>query len=98
MPDALFAPVFTAQPQALTAALDRAAIRPDMAEPNKGRVVALVRSVLPDVLETPTRVKRLNNAVVDWLSTSPPTWSELEATRQEFNDLITDFYAKLTRV
>jgi hypothetical protein len=97
MPDALFAPVFTAEARALLSVLD-AERSNGQDRDNSSRLKAMMKALLPGILETPARMKRLNNALVDWLMAEPRTGREVDATRAEFAEVLETQAGIMSRV
>jgi hypothetical protein len=87
MPEAFFAPVFTAEARALIGFLEK-----EIGRSQNGRDVsqlkAVLKTVLPDILETPARMKRLNNELVEWLMSRPRTAQEVEEAREELSEIL----------
>jgi hypothetical protein len=93
----VLSPVFTAEPRALAQVLEETELHPSY-DGQRDQLVALVKAVLPDVVETPARMKRLNNAVGERLLGGPRTWRDVEEARTEFEEIFTTHAANVTRV
>lgn len=93
MATAWLSPVFMAEPKALAEVLDT-----EPGEPNRARVVAVLKAVLPDVEQTPARMKRLNNALGEWLLKGPRSWQEVEESRQELVEIMDAQTANVSRI
>jgi hypothetical protein len=92
----LLSPVFRAQPEALAEALESLPLDKD--GPDRDRVVALLKAILPEVEQTPIRMKRLNNALVEWVLKGPRPWREIEDSRQEFLEIFESQSANVARI
>jgi hypothetical protein len=82
-------PLFAAEARVLTDAL-RTSERAEMA--------TLLKVVVPDVYETPARMKRLNNALGEWLMAAPRSWRDMEEARQGFAEVFDAHAANVARV
>jgi hypothetical protein len=96
MGTALLSPVFKAQPEAQAEALETLASDKDAGR--RDQVVALLTAILPEVEETPIRMKRLNNALVEWILRGPRPWREVEESRQEFVEIFDSQSANVARI
>jgi hypothetical protein len=87
MPMPLLSPVFTAESRALADMLAEENNRPGDEVAMSEQVVAVLKTVLPDVEETPARMKRLNDALGKWLLSGSRSWREVEDLLQEFHNI-----------
>jgi hypothetical protein len=83
----LLSPVFTAEPRALADMLAEENRSPGGANAMSEQVITVLKTVIPDVEETPARMKRLNDALGKWLLKGTHSWYELEDIRKEFQDI-----------
>ena len=94
----ILSPVFTAQSEALVTALDHEPSAEGAPGPARDRMAMLLRAVLPDVVDSPAKVKRLVGELGQWLVAAPRSWREVEEARRELDAIISSQVRSVARV
>jgi hypothetical protein len=97
MPQAPFALVFTAEARALMTILNKE-VPSDQNGGDFSDLKAVIKTLLPDIVETPARMKRLNDALVDWLMAGPRNGRAVEAARAEFSEILETHMDVMSRI
>lgn len=87
-----------AEPLAIQEALLSDAELGSAAEPVRSKAALLINAILPDVLGTPDRLRRLYAAVGEWLFASPRSLRDVDEARSEFAGMVDEYAAAVARL